>query len=404
MAEGLNQMIALHGRGLNLDPAGQVGRGQQLMAGFQDLQMQPLRKKEAELRLAALEQQNAAHDDEFKIRDLATDAIKIKPLLESGDLTRANTMIAERIQKIMQRGGDPADTMAFRDALNSKQITPQQAAAELGLEIEAAQRSGIFSQGNLASSRTYEPVPMYENGKFTGMGIPTFDPRTGQARYTPIQGGQTVDPATLAGMKAGSSQTAQNVSDLAYKPLITSATENEKIKVQTAKLPDLRAAIKSAEKQAAAKGEAFTDLNRMQAAMPGLMQAVDNLRDLSGKATFTMGGRLFDTAAKELGFGGTEGATARTKYISIINNQVLPLLKQTFGSVGITDSDRQSLINTFGDPDVSPEEKMATLDALIEQKARDLEAKQAEVGGAKGNSIDPALLEFMTPEERALFK
>lgn len=151
MADGINQLIAMHGRGLNIDSAGQLNQGLNAMAGLQDLQMQPLRKKEAELRLAALERTNQAGDEEFKIRDLATDAIKIKPLLESGDLTRANTMIAERIQKIMQRGGDPSDTMAFRDALNAGHITPQQAASELGMEIEAAQKSGILGTGGMSA-------------------------------------------------------------------------------------------------------------------------------------------------------------------------------------------------------------------------------------------------------------
>ena len=196
MAEGLNQMIALHGRGLNLDPAGQVGRGQQLMAGFQDLQMQPLRKKEAELRLAALEQQNAAHDDEFKIRDLATDAIKIKPLLESGDLTRANVMIAERIQKIMQRGGDPADTMAFRDALNSKQITPQQAAAELDAEILAAEKGGYLKQS--MDQRNYKPDSRSQF--LIGMGYQPGTPEYQSAAdkyFGPKAGAGTQPPAAI---------------------------------------------------------------------------------------------------------------------------------------------------------------------------------------------------------------
>lgn len=195
MAEGLNQMIALHGRGLNLDPAGQLGRGQQVMAGFQDLQMQPLRKKEAELRLAALEQENEANTDEFKIRDLATDAIKIKPLLESGDLTRANTMIAERIQKIMQRGGDPSDTMAFRDALNSGQITPQQAAAELDAEILAAEKGGYLqstvserAQGYKPDSRTQFLVGMgYQPGtpEYQSAADKYFGPRAGAGTQPP---------------------------------------------------------------------------------------------------------------------------------------------------------------------------------------------------------------------------
>ena len=91
-----------------------------------------------------------------------------------------------------------------------------------------------------------------------------------------------------------------------------------------------------------------------------------------------MAGRVFDFAVKESGFGSTEGATARAKFIAIINNQVLPLLKPTFGG-SFTVSEGDELKATMGDPNATPEEKMAALDAFIDQKQRDIRTKQAQL-------------------------
>ncbi len=105
---------------------------------------------------------------------------------------------------------------------------------------------------------------------------------------------------------------------------------------------------------------------------------VDKLRELAPIATSTFGGRVFDTAVKELGFGATEGATASAKFGAMVNNQVLPLLKPTFGAA-FTRPEGDALRATMGDIKASVEEKMATLDAFMEQKQRDIETKQRQL-------------------------
>ena len=133
-----------------------------------------------------------------------------------------------------------------------------------------------------------------------------------------------------------------------------------------------------AEKEAAARGEALTDKAQMTAALPGLMDAVANLRELSTIATSTIGGKVFDFAVKETGFGTTEGANARAKFIAIVSNQVLPLLKPTFGG-SFTVDEGNELKATLGDPDASPEQKMAQLDAFIAQKIRNIESAERQI-------------------------
>ena len=163
------------------------------------------------------------------------------------------------------------------------------------------------------------------------------------------------------------------------------AVESAKLGEQKNKLPDLRAAIKLAESSAAQKGTTLTALSQANAALPGLTDVVGQLKELAPIATSTFGGKIFDQAVKQSGFGATKGSTAKAKFISIVNNQVLPLLKQTFGAA-FTENDRQSLIVTMGDPDASPGEKMAQLDSFIEGKVRDIESKERELQGLEDAS------------------
>jgi hypothetical protein len=162
--------------------------------------------------------------------------------------------------------------------------------------------------------------------------------------------------------------------------------EEAKLKKKLRFEPELRKALKIAEKEAAERGEVLTDLSRMESALPGLKDAVAELRDLSSIATSTLGGKAFDFAVKESGFGSTKGADARAKFIAIVNNQVLPLLKQTFGG-SFTEEEGRGLKNTFGDPDASPDEKMAQLDAFISQKERDIKTKQSQLGNANQGDV-----------------
>jgi hypothetical protein len=141
----------------------------------------------------------------------------------------------------------------------------------------------------------------------------------------------------------------------------------------------IKTQVKLAEKAATEKGDVLTDLHRAEAALPGLSNVVGQLRSLAPIATSTFGGRVFDAAVKELGFGSTKGATASAKFGAMVNNQVLPLLKPTFGSA-FTVEEGNALRATMGDKNASVEEKMATLDAFMDQKIRDIETKKLQIG------------------------
>jgi len=196
-----------------------------------------------------------------------------------------------------------------------------------------------------------------------------------------------LDPRAVgsAGQTISELGTAEQVAQV--ESILAGGKEKGKLKAQLKFKPVIQRAVKIAEEEAKAEGEAFTDLKRSKAALPGLVATVDSLKELALIATSTVGGKLFDSAARELGFGGTKGATARAKFIAVVANQVLPLLKPTFGAA-FTVQEGESLKATMGDPDASPAEKIAQLEAFITQKQRSIETSQREVQAITGQATD----------------
>jgi hypothetical protein len=182
---------------------------------------------------------------------------------------------------------------------------------------------------------------------------------------------------------------------------LSKGRESGKLQAQLALKPKIEQAVSLAREEARERGELLTDINRMEAAMPGLEESISQLRALGAVATSTIGGAAFDAVVKQSGFGSTEGATARAKFIAIIDNQVLPLLKETFGAA-FTVSEGESLKATMGDPDAEPAAKMAQLDAFIEQKVRTLRSKKRQVGQpAQAQQAPQQQTQAAAPQQRA---
>lgn len=156
-----------------------------------------------------------------------------------------------------------------------------------------------------------------------------------------------------------------------------SATETGKSKTQLKFKPQITKAVKMAEKEAIERGELLTDLGRMEASLPGVKEVVNELLELSDIATSTLGGKAFDFVVKQSGFGSTKGATAKAKMEAIVDNQVLPLLKETFGAA-FTASEGEALKASLVNPDSSPAQRRAQLEAFLAQKERNVRTKQTQ--------------------------
>jgi hypothetical protein len=175
---------------------------------------------------------------------------------------------------------------------------------------------------------------------------------------------------------ATDSQLGQQVAE--QKALESGAVEEGKLSKQLKWKPQIAKDIKMAEKKAIEQGDTLNELGRMEASLPGVKQAVAELLELSDMATSTLGGRAFDFLVKESGFGATKGSDARAKLIAIVDNQVLPLLKETFGAA-FTAQEGEALKASLVDPDASPSQKREQLNAFLAQKERNIRAKQAQV-------------------------
>ena len=133
---------------------------------------------------------------------------------------------------------------------------------------------------------------------------------------------------------------------------------------------------------AAAKADAETqsEYKSIKSKMPGLYGVVDRLEELAAEATYTTAGKVLDTARSQLGMTPRDAAVSRAEYTAIVDNQILPLLRDTFGAQ-FTAEEGQRLARTLGDPDKSPTEKSALLRAFIAQKERDIAALENRLGG-----------------------
>jgi hypothetical protein len=127
------------------------------------------------------------------------------------------------------------------------------------------------------------------------------------------------------------------------------------------------------------QGEAQALYQSMTAKMPGVEQVVKKLDSLANDATYTLGGQALDASRRQLGLPPRDSAKARAEYIATVSNQILPLLRDTFGAQ-FTAKEGDTLMATLGDPDKSPQEKQAVLKAFIEQKRRDIEALARQTG------------------------
>lgn len=127
-------------------------------------------------------------------------------------------------------------------------------------------------------------------------------------------------------------------------------------------------------------GGAAASLSSQRAKFPELQRNVQELKELGKTATYTQAGQTINTLGKEAGFKPSKGAVNRTAYIAKIDNQILPLLRDTFGAA-FTAAEGERLRDTLGDPNKTPDEKDAVLDAFIAQKEADLEALNRQIGG-----------------------
>lgn len=139
--------------------------------------------------------------------------------------------------------------------------------------------------------------------------------------------------------------------------------------------------------QAKNYAEDLNEYNNILSKMPELNDTVARLKELAPVATYTRSGRIRDEIQQERGKP-TQGSIARDEYESIIANQILPLLRDTFGAQ-FTEREGNTLKATLGDPNKSPQSKVKVLDSFINQKTKSLESKYRKLQSYSGGVQNP---------------
>lgn len=142
---------------------------------------------------------------------------------------------------------------------------------------------------------------------------------------------------------------------------------------------DAKSQLAASQKEGMALGTARTELADIEASLPRLNTIVNELSELGKKATYTLAGQATDIAMRQAGLTPRDAAIARKEYISKVDNEILPLLRQTFGAA-FTVKEGESLRATLGDVNASPEEKDAVLKSFISQKISQVEVKRRRAG------------------------
>lgn len=166
-------------------------------------------------------------------------------------------------------------------------------------------------------------------------------------------------------------------------------------------MPDFQSDVAAAKTLGSLEGERAGDLFEMEATLPQLEDTVNQLSNLGKKATYTTAGQIYDSARRELGLNPRDRAIARSEYISLVDNQILPLLRQTFGAQ-FTQKEGESLKVTLGDPNKTPAEKDAVLRSFISQKKAQIQTQRRLQGSYTpigGNMDNPPALPGMNQGE-----
>lgn len=319
--------------------------------------------------------------DRARLESISIGALSLSTFLESGDIEGARQNLLRRKDRLKNLG---LPTETTDEALQMLDSDPKLLRRRTNQAVSAGEQAGFIkpSIDKSVSQREFEDLVV----------IAKKDPegKTVEGRAAGVKLGIIAKASTSAAERiARDPDLTASVakSEAKIEGAREEAKETSKLKAQRKFKPQIAKAVKLAEKAATERGEVLTDLARMEASLPGIKEVFNELVELSSIATSTLAGRAFDFAVKESGFGSTKGANARAKLIAIVDNQVLPLLRETFGAA-FTVKEGDNLKASLVDPNASPAQKREQLTAFIAQKERNIRTKQAQLDQGGTLNVD----------------
>ena len=117
----------------------------------------------------------------------------------------------------------------------------------------------------------------------------------------------------------------------------------------------------------------------LEAGLPAFEAMAKDLNEIGKDVSYTGPQKAVDWLVRQGGFGATKGASARERYKQVVANELLPKLRETFGGQ-LSDAERESLLATLGNVDLSPEEREQAVKSFIESKKRQLDSYKRQLG------------------------
>ena len=314
------------------------------------------RKRIGELKTMQLEKQ-AMQPEQLSPEQLIAKSIQMGGIgnlspQEQAQLQAYDTIRTSTMAQNPMTGGVYAKHRSILDMMPGQinQMPPSEA---MGMPT----RSDTYRAPNYTPEQADEPVRMpTAEPNLQGAPAPAELTRGGQAMPTVPAPQPTITPPDTTGLYLPGQQS------------VLQKTANANIDAQSAEAAPLAKRL----------GEARAQYNEMQANMPKLQDMLGRLRGLSEVATFTPAGQIVDNMARGVGYE-TEGDVARNTYSTIIDNEILPQLRQTFGAQ-FTAEEGKALKATLGNVDLGPKAKQAALDAFITNKITQVQSLEREMG------------------------
>ena len=332
-----------------------------------------IEEQQAELKEGQIEAQdleNLSTREQQRLKSSIIGAAQLDGFLQSGNINVARDFLNRRRQELGQRiaAGESVNTIETDEALQLLDTDLEQLKSITSSSLELGKQSGILKRPGGDKGLPADVVFADELGKARDAGD-----------------NQRIQDLLLAKKALDKGQTVDDQGNIIAAPgAATAATELSEAKEagkQQAKLklePSVVQAKEIAKKVGTAEGVNIVELNERIAGLPRLEEIVNELSDLGKVATFTTAGKARDATRRQLGLDVGVGAIARKEYISKVDNEILPLLRQTFGAA-FTEREGTSLKATLGDPDASPQEKDAVLKSFIATKQSQIETLKRQV-------------------------
>jgi hypothetical protein len=265
--------------------------------------------------------------------------------------------------KAFESSGSPK--LAQRTVQLAQLAQEDPAAAREQLKALQAQTMALGTASGLAD-KGFADKAVWTQQEINGQlvdGFGVYDPNKKQTEFFPVG----------ASIKETPEQVSTRKTEEAGE--IEKAKLEQKLKLE----PEIEAAKAEAAVMGRLRGEDVDKLNYLESSIPELKGLTEEMRKVGKLSTYTTTGRLTNAVIKELGLPAREGAVARSELISMIDNQLLPMLKPTFGSA-FTEREGDALKATMGDPNSSPEQRDAALNQFISSFERQQRQLQSKLG------------------------